>query len=156
MRVDQEDHDGDSSNRADKWALEWDCCQLLVRFYDHFDRWNYAEMVALFAVDGVWHRAGKVLAGHEAIVAELKLRSTTQKIRHVLSNLLVDVRDPGHADVQAYLTVYRHDDGKPSGGTPAVIASPAMLLLVKASLVLTPQGWRIAQQVMQREFEFSA
>lgn len=136
-------------------AIEWDCSQLLMRFYDHFDRWNYEEMAALFTPAGEWHRAGKALAGRDAIVAELQLRSTTQKIRHVLTNLLVDVRDATHADARAYLTVYRHDDEQKSAA-PAKIRSPALLLLVTAALECGPDGWRIARQGMQREFEFMA
>ena len=50
--------------------------------------------------------------------------------------------------------------------TEFVIATPVLasldikrsvesfFLLVRASLVLAPDGWRIAQQGMQREFEF--
>lgn len=139
--------------QAQHHAIEWECSHLLVRFYDHFDRWNYEEMVALFMPDGVWHRAGKVLAGRAAIVEELQKRSTTQKVRHVLTNLLVNVHDAAHADAQCYLTVYRHDSGTKSE-MPVTVRSPDLFLVVTASLMATDEGWRISKQVMKREFEF--
>jgi len=132
---------------------EWACSRALLRFYDLFDRWDYEGMAALFMPDGAWHRAGKLLQGRAAIVAELQTRSTTQKIRHVLTNLLVDVHDETHAEARCYLTVYRQDSGTATSA-PAVIRAPSLVLVVTASLVGGAQGWRIARQTMQREFEF--
>jgi hypothetical protein len=48
-------------------AIEWDCAQVLTRF----------------APDGVWHRQG----GRAAILAALAERSTTQRVRHVVTKL---------------------------------------------------------------------
>ncbi len=132
-------------------AIEWDCGQVLLRFYDAFDAWDYAAMVALCTDDVVWHRAGKALAGRAAIVAELERRPATQTIRHVVTNLLVDVRDAGQADARLYLTAYRHD-GAGQRLVPAPMALPALLLVVTARLRREPPGWRIAEQTMQREF----
>lgn len=138
---------------AQRQSHEWACSRLLLRFYDLFDRWDYEGMSALFTQEGTWHRAGKVLQGGPAIVAELHRRSTTQKIRHVVTNLLVDVHDETHAEAHCYLTVYRHDSGSATS-TPAVIQSPSLILVVTASLEYGSAGWRIARQTMQREFEF--
>lgn len=132
-------------------AIEWDCGQVLLRFYDAFDAWDYAGMVALCTDDVVWHRAGKSLAGHAAIVAELERRPSTQTIRHVVTNLLVDVRDAQHADARLYLTAYRHD-GAGERLVPAPMQLPALLLVVTARLRREAPGWRIAEQTMQREF----
>ena len=132
-------------------AIEWDCAQVLLRFYDAFDNWNYEAMAELFTEDGVWHRAGKALKGREAIVTELRSRSSTQVIRHVVTNLLVDVVDDDHAEARLYLTAYRHDSGAPRT-VPAPIGLPAMLLVVSARLLRCPDDWRITEQVMQREF----
>ncbi len=132
-------------------AIEWDCGQVLLRFYDAFDAWDYAGMVALCTEDVVWHRAGKELVGRAAILAELEGRSITQTIRHVITNLLVDVRDANHADARLYLMAYRHD-GAGRRLVPAPMQLPALLVVVTARLVSTDRGWRIAKQVMQREF----
>ena len=44
-------------------AIELDCTQVLTRFFNAFDQWRYDDMAAMFASDGVWHRAGKSLKG---------------------------------------------------------------------------------------------
>ena len=44
-------------------AIEWDCAQVLTRFFNYFDQWRYEDMADLFAEDGVWHRQGRALAG---------------------------------------------------------------------------------------------
>jgi hypothetical protein len=133
-------------------GIEWDCAQVLLRFFDAFDGWNYDGMAALFAPEGVWHRAGKALAGRDAIVTEMHRRSTTQVIRHVVTNLIVDVMDTDHAEARLYLTAYRHDAGEPRA-TPAPMKVPAMLLVVSAGLIKTSDGWQVLQMTMQREFE---
>lgn len=139
-------------DREAERAIEWDCGQVLLRFYDAFDAWDYHGMVALFTEDGVWHRAGKSLEGREAIVAEMHRRPTTQVIRHVVTNLIVDVYDSEHAKARLYLTAYRHDAGGPRV-VPAPMRGPVLLLVVHADLVRTSEGWRIVRQTMSREFE---
>jgi len=141
-------------NPAQCQSHEWACSRVLLCFYERFDRWDYEGMAALFTPDGAWHRAGKLLQGRAAIVAELQKRSTTQKIRHVVTNLLVDVHDETHAEARCYLTVYRQDSGTATSA-PAMIRSPSLVLVVTASLVGGVAGWRIARQTMQREFEFA-
>jgi hypothetical protein len=59
--------------------------------------------------------------------------------------------DDDHAQARLYLTAYRHDAGAPRT-VPAPMGLPAMLLVVSARLLRCPDGWRITEQVMQREF----
>jgi|HubBroStandDraft_5_1064220.scaffolds.fasta_scaffold64806_2 hypothetical protein len=146
---------GASPSREVARTVEWDCTQLLFRFYYWFDSFRYEEMVALFLPDGVWHRAGKVLRGREEIIAILRERSTTQRVRHVLTNVLVDAVDAANASVVLYLTAYQFDSGQPVN-TPPTITSPSLLLLVTATLVKTSDGWLIAEQRTTREFEFAS
>lgn len=139
-------------DRGAERAIEWDCGQVLLRFYDAFDAWDYDGMAALFCEDGVWHRAGKALAGRAALVAEMRRRSTTQVIRHVVTNLIVDAQDADHAQARLYLTAYRHDGGEPRQ-VPAPLHGPDLLLLVSATLVRQADGWRIREKTTRREFE---
>jgi len=139
-------------DRQSQRDIEWDCSQVLLRFYDAFDAWDYDAMVSLFTEDGVWHRAGKSLRGRREIVAEMRRRSATQIIRHVVTNILVDVNDAENAQARMYLTAYRHDAGEPRV-VPAPLGPPALLLVVSTQLALRPEGWRIVEKRMQREFE---
>ena len=146
-------HGQAAPERAIARAIEWDCSQVLLRFYDCFDNFDYAGMAALFKPEGVWHRAGKALSGREAIVAELATRSHTQTMRHVVTNLLVTVLTADEAQASCYITAWRHDDAKPPRKAP-VISSPYLILVATARFNRTPQGWQMAEQVMRREFEF--
>ena len=48
-------------------AIEWDCAQVLTRFFNYFDQWRYEDMADLFAPDGVWHRqAGRCRGGRRS------------------------------------------------------------------------------------------
>lgn len=140
--------------REQQRQIEWDCCATLTRFYDLFDRWDYPGMTALFMPNGLWHRAGKVLAGRSAILEEMSHRPTNQKVRHVLSNLLVDVVDERHAVLRGYITVYRKA-GCDARDQEVAIEAPSLLVLVDAALERCGNHWLIARQVMQREFVFS-
>lgn len=138
-------------DRDTERSIEWDCGQTLLRFYDAFDSWDYAGMVALCTEDVIWHRAGKVLQGRAEIVAELQRRPAAQTIRHVVTNLLVDVRDGDHANARLYLMAFRHE-GASQRPVPAPMQLPALFLVVTARLSREGAGWLIAEQVMQREF----
>jgi hypothetical protein len=132
--------------------IEWDCQRVMLRFYDAFDRGDYDAMVAMFAADGAWHRAGKVLA-KDQIAAELERRPPQQRVRHVLSNILVDARDPDHAGLTCYLVAYRNPDvDRPP--EQQLLHAPYLFLHVTATLARQAGMWYLTKQVMRREFEF--
>jgi hypothetical protein len=133
-------------NRDEARAIEWDCAQILIRFFNELDAWCYGDMVKLFAPDGVWHRQGRALRGAEAILAVLAQRSTTQTVRHVVTNVQVTALD---ADTAKSL----HDTGE-QATAPPVIRSPSLLLAVPGELTRTDEGWRISSLTMTRVFEF--
>jgi hypothetical protein len=135
-------------------AIEWDCAQVLTRFFNYFDQWRYQDMADLFAEDGVWHRQGQALRGRAAILAALAERSTTQRVRHVVTNLQIDVLDADTAASLLYVTAYRHDSGAKQTGPPCIHA-PYLLLVVPGRLRRTQAGWRIVHMEMNREFEFA-
>ena len=133
-------------------AIEWDCTRTLTQFFNFFDQWRYDDMVALFAPGGVWHRQGKALQG-EAIKATLELRSRTQTVRHVITNIQVDVVDAVRAEFILYVTAYMHDSGTKAAAVPK-IQMPYLLLVVPGGLVNISGVWKIAHMSMNREFEF--
>jgi hypothetical protein len=142
----------DTLTREAARAIEWDCTQVLTRFFNAFDQWRYREMTAMFVPDGVWHRAGKSLKG-AAIMEALDARSRTQTVRHVVTNVEVNVRDASTADFILYVTAYMHDSGtKPT--KPPKIQSPHLLLVVPGTLARVGEAWKIASMSMNREFEF--
>ena len=133
-------------------AIEWDCMRTLTCFFNYFDQWRYDDMVALFTPEAVWHRQGKALQG-EAIMAALNARSRTQTVRHVITNIQVDVKAPTSADFILYVTAYTHDSGV-TVATPPTIQMPSLLLVVPGALVKLGNDWKIVQMSMNREFVF--
>ena len=89
----------------------------------------------------------------EAIWPRLNARSRTQTVRHVITNIQVDVVDATAADFILYVTAYMHDTGtKPL--SPPKIQTPYLLLVVPGALVKVGDDWKIAHMSMNREFEF--
>jgi len=77
---------------SERRAIEWDCTQLLIRFYGLLDEKRYEEMAGLFADDGVWVRLGKELVGGPAIVAAMAERDDWLTA-HLVSNIRIDIID---------------------------------------------------------------
>lgn len=90
-------------------AIEWDCQQTILRFTAAFDAGNFSEMAEYFAPDGIWVRAEGPCHGHAGLQELGRKRSAQILVRHVLSNIRVDVLDATHARATTYVTVYRHD-----------------------------------------------
>jgi hypothetical protein len=138
--------------RALEREIEHDCERLLLRFYDAFDRGDYAGMAAMFAADGAWHRAGKVLA-RDQIVPELLRRPADQRVRHVLTNVLVEAQDADRASLRCYLTAYRNPDvNRPPAQQR--LRAPWLFLELTARLRRGDGEWSFVEQVVRREFEF--
>ena len=86
-------------------------------------------------------------------MAVLAQRSTTQTVRHVVTNVQVTALDADAAKSLLYVTAYQHDTGE-QPTAPPVIRSPSLLLAVPGELVRTEDGWRISSLTMTRVFEF--
>jgi hypothetical protein len=127
--------------------------QLTYRFYYLLDESRYAELVATFRDDGVWHRQGKTLKGHAQILAAMRERPPTQRTRHVISNAFLSEADTNSATLVAYMTAYRFDDGTVRQ-PPYPIEGPFRFNLLKIRFVREAGAWRIAEQWGTPEFEF--
>lgn len=90
-------------------AAEWDCQQTVLRFTAAFDAHNFSEMAEHFAPDGIWMRAEGPCHGHAGLQEFGRKRSAQILVRHVVSNIRVDILDAQHARATSYITVYRHD-----------------------------------------------
>jgi hypothetical protein len=134
--------------------IEWDCTQVLIRFFNCFDRFRYEEMADMFAPGGVWHRAGQALSSRAAVIDALGARSRTQVVRHVVTNILVDVVDRNTAETLLYITAYMHDTGTAPTAVP-VIRMPYLLLTVPGRMVRVRDEWKILSMTMNRTFEFA-
>jgi hypothetical protein len=127
--------------------------QLTNRFYYYLDEFRYQDLAATMREDGVWHRQGKVLKGRAQVLAALEERPRTQRIRHVITNAFLESESAEGANLIAYLTAYKYDDGKPIKAAPT-IDGPFRLLLVKKRFAKANGKWMIAESAGAPEFEF--
>ena len=129
--------------------------QTLLAFFDHLDERRYDALLSLMTPEAVWHRQGQRLQGHAQILAALQQRSNTQRIRHLVTNLLQRSAGDDEARFSHYMTALRHDDGALHAG-PVAIAGPFRMSLVTTHLVRVAGAWRIAEQALAPECEFTA
>jgi hypothetical protein len=122
--------------------------QRLHAFFGHLDECRFDELTAMFLPEGRWLRQGQWLAGREAILAAMRARPATVRVRHVISNVVVTRRSADEADVQAYMTAYRRLEGQ----------APALFSINMVGNVFRRQagGWMLAEQQLVRDFEFGA
>jgi hypothetical protein len=131
-----------------------DLLQLTHRFYYYLDENRYADLVATFREDGVWHRQGKALKGHAQILDAMKERPRTMRTRHVITNAFLSESDSNNATLIAYMTAYRFDDGS-ERKPPYPIDGPFRINLVKIRFVRERGEWRMAEQWGTPEFDFT-
>ena len=131
--------------REKERIIEWDCAQVVNRFYNSLDARLYDDLVICFSEDGVWKRQGNELRGHEAIMAAMHERSLNLVIRHVVTNIAVTVLDEDHAATQEYVTIYRHDTDEEIDG-PAPLDGPGVIFLYRDKMVRSKDGWKISDK----------
>ena len=135
-------------------AIEWDSCHLVSKFYHYLDERQYEQVASLFTDDGTWVRMGEQLDGKPRILEVMQQRSETLAIRHVLSNLVVDVKDDSSSRVAAYVTLYTHNapDGLPD---VPVLEQPLALWALAIDCARTGDDWKIrfhnGERIMVRE-----
>jgi len=92
---------------AARLSIESACARLVTSFCNARDRRDFAAVADLFAEDVVWERpAGGTLRGKEALRGFLGTLPSGP-VRHVVSNVVVDVIDEAHATGVCYVTIFR-------------------------------------------------
>jgi hypothetical protein len=130
-----------------------ECTQLTHQLFFCLDEAKYAQLVSLFEDNGIWHRQGEVLTGHEQILQAMAKRPSTQRIRHIITNCFIESQLHGVANLVAYMVAYRFDDGTIRSG-PVEISRPLRLSLVRAAMRQTGDTWKIVELSLTPEFEF--
>jgi hypothetical protein len=119
------------------------CCNQVLGFFRDLDDNDYESLVGRMLSDGVWHRQGKVLDGRDAVRAALALRSRTQRIHHLITNLFADAADGTRCRLRGYMLVVRHDEGKPRAG-PAPLSGIENIRTTRVELAWRDGAWLIA------------
>lgn len=89
------------------------CSQAFARLFARLDQFDYLGVARQFTHDGVWHRQGAVLQGHEAIILALQARPPHLFVQHILHEVSCELVVPGHLKGFAYMTVFRRESVTP-------------------------------------------
>jgi hypothetical protein len=135
-------------------AAHAELTQLLSQFFYRLDEFQYESLIALMEPDALWHRQGKTQRGAAESLAALGLRSRTQRIRHVITNLQLTELSESEARTIAYMTVYKHDDGA-MAAAPRSIQGPSGFLLVWTHFRRHGDEWLVAEMKAVPEFQFT-
>jgi hypothetical protein len=130
-------------NRDLARAIEWDCTQLIYKFYGYLDENRYEEMGKLFTEDGVWVRLGKEVKG-PANISALKAERKNWLTAHLVTNVRVNVIDPHRAETIQYITLYRHENWETTGPAPVVL--PLGILRHQDVIVNDGGAWKFKRK----------
>ena len=122
-------------------AIEADCERLIKRSINLSDAHDWDAVAALYTEDARFARPsqpGVFIEGREAILASFLARPPREQ-RHVVSNVVVDVEDAGHARAFSVIVLYQ-GEAAPMVGT------------YTDRLVRTVEGWRFAERVGGLDF----
>ena len=131
-------------DRGDQRAIEWDCTQLLIRFYHLLDEKRYGELADMFADDGVWVRLGQELVGGAAILAAMSERDDWLTA-HLVSNIRIDIVDADSVETTQYVTLYRHE-GRGEALGPAPVVPPLGILRHRDRLAREAGVWKFKRK----------
>lgn len=130
------------------------CLQVVHQLFYFLDEADYSSLVDLFTPEGCWER-GELLTGRPAILRGLAQRPATQRIRHLITNGFLLKADSRSAELVAYTTAFKFDNGVRQEG-PVAISRPFRLSIVKARLECREGTWQVADLRLIPEFEFVA
>lgn len=142
-------------NDSDRRAIEWECAQNTIRFYNRLDGARGEEAAALFAEDGIWYKMNSD-DGHRGRAAVADYVSNVRKrgnpdvpeadrlVFHLVCNLEVTVLDEDTAEVRANTVTVpgaRGVDGQAGWTRGASGVFPTVEVHKR-----TAEGWRIASK----------
>lgn len=121
-------------------------CQRLVHSYANLlDAYDYDRFMELWAEDGEWVIYGKSVRGRDAIRATLDARPARSVVRHLVSNLVIDIESAGRASGRCYAIAYRADGFL--GVQPAPLTLPRFLVDYRDEFVRDPKrGWLFSRR----------
>lgn len=120
----------------------------LLGFYQALDEGRFDDVAASFAECGEWHRQDKTLVGPAEVKAAFDGRSPTLRVRHVVSNLIIDQQQDG-ARFNLYITLY---SGQGETGSVPAITGPSMVLESGGKLVRKGESWKVQSKKTNRLF----
>lgn len=116
-------------------------CQRLVHSYANWiDAYDYERFMGLWADDAQWLIYGRESRGLAAIRITLEARPKDMAIRHLTTNIVIDVTGANEAQGRCYAVAFRAEGYRRV--RPAPLALPRFLVDYRDAFVRDPaRGW---------------
>lgn len=129
-------------------GIEWDCQKLVRQYYRHVDQREFDKACALFTEDIDWWSMGVQMHGRDEILKSLPPSLGKGTIRHVVTNMVVNVVDEDHAESNFYHTIYFQPEAEfETHDGPIPFEGPHRTHDQHDWYVRTDDGWRIARRL---------
>lgn len=138
---------------SERRAIEQECRDLVVRLTRHNDLGESEAAADLFTEDGTWVRGGKPYTGRAQLIDSFAGRTETAILRHMATNILIDVKDENNAEGVTYYMLMRDDPGTAEPEFPLEMKLPGSMGEWLDRFVRTPNGWRFSERVVRRLFQ---
>jgi len=135
-----------------RMLIQQECAGVIVQYAHKVDHLDVEGFVNLFTKDAVYKQAAqdKPWIGHDQIRAWIKTYPRDQTVRHVASNILVDVIDENHAKASSYTTVYKSAPNQ--AGQPSPRTTPRCVVEYLDEFIRQPDGWKIKSRHYNYQF----
>lgn len=135
-----------------RMLIEHECARLIVDYAHKIDHLDVDGFVNLFTKDAVYKQASqdKPWIGHDQIRTWVKNYPRDQTVRHVASNIKIDVIDENSAKASSYTTVYKSLNHK--GAEPSPRTTPRCVVEYLDDFVRQPEGWKIKSRRYTYQF----
>jgi ketosteroid isomerase-like protein len=131
-------------------AIEADCRDTAIRSFTLIDAQDWEMLAMLYVEDAVFARPtapDQPIRGRDAILAQYQARPKTKVTRHMVSNVVIDVRGGDKAKGLLYVLLYTGTTGSEAPAFP-IAADPVQLVGEFCDdYIRTEAGWRIAKRI---------
>jgi hypothetical protein len=139
-------------DHKEQLEIERECHDLVVTLCQLSDHGENAKAVDLFSPDGTWIRGGKPYKGRAEMLESFNRGSGHSVIRHLTSNIKIDVKDANTAEGVTYYLAINHDPGTATPKLPLPL-NPFSMGEWHDKFVKTPSGWRFSFREVKRIFQ---
>ncbi len=132
-------------------GAEAECRRLMTLFNWHVDARDYKSVLSLFVDNCTFVRIDTAHQGKESVMRLLEARPRQRRTRHLLSNVVVDVRDDSSATGRAYCVVYGHH-GELTEAEEAPLVPPDSLIHIHTEFLKAAEKWLISKWRIELAF----
>jgi SnoaL-like domain len=136
----------------ERMLVEQQCRDLVTRLVHYYDHGDAEAAASLFIPDGTWVKSRVPYRGRAAIIDSFAAQPSNLVMRHVTSNILIDVVNGTYARGVTYYLAYVGRRDRDSSETELPLEQPGALGEWYDTFEETTEGWRFARREGKRIF----